>query len=149
MLIGFLNTVDIEARTDLLDSAEAFAKWAHSLGYVPGDRARARALRDAIRASLRGQRTPIPSFAVGVHLDPGGRPQLAPADIAQAALAEAVELAANGDWDRVKLCLADDCLEAFYDSSRNRSRIWCDMAGCGNRAKVRRFRSRAAGKADR
>ncbi len=63
-------------------------------------------------------------------------------------MAEAVELVATGDWDRVKLCPADDCLEAFYDASRNRSRIWCDMADCGNLAKVRKFRSRSTEKTD-
>ncbi len=43
---------------------------------------------------------------------------------------------------------ADDCLEAFYDRSRNRSRIWCDMADCGNLAKVRTHRERAAAGSD-
>jgi predicted RNA-binding Zn ribbon-like protein len=30
----------------------------------------------------------------------------------------------------------------FLDTSRNRSRHWCDMKDCGNRAKVSRFRQR-------
>ena len=38
---------------------------------------------------------------------------------------------------------ADGCLCLFIDKSRNRSRRWCDMADCGNQAKVRRFRERA------
>ncbi|HAT18121.1 MAG TPA: hypothetical protein DCS76_10030 [Gemmatimonadetes bacterium] len=38
---------------------------------------------------------------------------------------------------------ADGCLWLFIDKSRNRSRRWCDMADCGNQAKVRRFRERA------
>lgn len=48
-------------------------------------------------------------------------------------------------WDeleRVKLCRADDCGWLFVDASRNRSRRWCDMSDCGNRAKARRFRTR-------
>jgi predicted RNA-binding Zn ribbon-like protein len=27
----------------------------------------------------------------------------------------------------------------FLDTTRNASRRWCDMAGCGNRAKAKRF----------
>jgi predicted RNA-binding Zn ribbon-like protein len=47
-----------------------------------------------------------------------------------------------GTWPRLKACLADDCQWAFYDLSRNRSAVWCDMRVCGNRAKVRGFRER-------
>jgi predicted RNA-binding Zn ribbon-like protein len=43
---------------------------------------------------------------------------------------------------RLKVCPADDCQSAFYDTSRNRSAVWCDMAVCGNRQKVRTFRAR-------
>ncbi len=50
--------------------------------------------------------------------------------------------AADGTWERVKACQAEDCHRAFYDYSRNRSARWCDMAACGNRAKVRSYRAR-------
>jgi predicted RNA-binding Zn ribbon-like protein len=50
---------------------------------------------------------------------------------------------ADGTWDRLKACAADDCHWAFYDHTRNRSGRWCSMAVCGNRAKVERFRERA------
>jgi predicted RNA-binding Zn ribbon-like protein len=40
------------------------------------------------------------------------------------------------------LCRADDCGWLFVDASRNRSRRWCDMSECGNRAKAQRFRAR-------
>ena len=53
-----------------------------------------------------------------------------------------VEARADGSWERVKACRADDCMWAFYDRSRNRSGVWCDMAVCGNRTKVRAFRAR-------
>ena len=49
---------------------------------------------------------------------------------------------ADGTWDRLKVCLADDCQWAYYDRSRNRSSVWCDMRVCGNRAKVRSYRER-------
>jgi predicted RNA-binding Zn ribbon-like protein len=42
-------------------------------------------------------------------------------------------------------CQADNCGWLFVDSSKNRSRRWCDMRECGNRAKVRRHREKAKG----
>jgi predicted RNA-binding Zn ribbon-like protein len=43
---------------------------------------------------------------------------------------------------RVRSCAAGDCGWWFVDDTKNRSRRWCDMKLCGNREKVRRFRSR-------
>ena len=51
---------------------------------------------------------------------------------------------ADGSFARAKACRAVDCRWAFVDTARNRSRQWCDMAICGNRAKARRFRTRHA-----
>lgn len=59
-------------------------------------------------------------------------------------LAAVAQAMADGSWSRLKACRADDCQWAFVDTARNRSRQWCDMAVCGNRAKARRFRSRHA-----
>jgi predicted RNA-binding Zn ribbon-like protein len=59
-----------------------------------------------------------------------------------AVLAAAARLAALGHWRRMKICPADDCLRAFYDHSRNRSRTWCSMSVCGNREKARAWRGR-------
>jgi predicted RNA-binding Zn ribbon-like protein len=44
--------------------------------------------------------------------------------------------------ERVRVCASDSCDWLFLDLSRNRSRQWCDMKVCGNRAKVRRFHQR-------
>ena len=52
-------------------------------------------------------------------------------------------LTAPAERDRVRLCEAPDCQWLFYDSSRNRSRRWCDMRQCGNRMKARRHYARA------
>lgn len=50
----------------------------------------------------------------------------------------------TSDWlDRVKECEDDrGCGFLFIDTSKNRSRRWCSMESCGNRAKVRRHRKR-------
>jgi predicted RNA-binding Zn ribbon-like protein len=54
----------------------------------------------------------------------------------------AAELLTSEERPRVKECAADDCNWLFLDMSRNRSRRWCDMKVCGNRAKARRFSER-------
>ena len=56
----------------------------------------------------------------------------------------AVDLMTSEAIERVGQC-ADEkgCGWLFWDSSRNRSRRWCDMRDCGNRAKVRRFYARS------
>ncbi len=54
----------------------------------------------------------------------------------------AAELLAEGELGRVKQCGNDGCNWLFVDLSRNRSRRWCDMKDCGNRAKARRHYAR-------
>lgn len=54
----------------------------------------------------------------------------------------AADLLSRGELERVKVCDAHDCGWFFIDISRNKSRRWCDMAGCGNRAKARAYRER-------
>ncbi len=51
----------------------------------------------------------------------------------------AVDLLTSSDLDRVRVCGAEDCDWLFLDESRSRSRQWCNMSVCGNRAKARRF----------
>jgi len=53
-----------------------------------------------------------------------------------------VEAIAAGDTSRFRICDNDACRWVFEDASRAGRRRWCDMATCGNRDKVRRFRSR-------
>src|SRR5437870_4324930 len=60
-----------------------------------------------------------------------------------AILVPVAEADSDGTWQRVKACRADDCQWAFYDRSRNRSGVWCEMAVCGNREKVRAYRRRS------
>ena len=54
----------------------------------------------------------------------------------------AAEVLASDELDRVRQCGGENCGWLFLDTSRNRSRQWCDMSDCGNLAKVRRFRQR-------
>ena len=53
------------------------------------------------------------------------------------------DLLTSADLSRLRQCKSDECGWIFLDSSRNRSRHWCDMNDCGNLDKVRRFRQRS------
>lgn len=55
----------------------------------------------------------------------------------------AAEFLTTGDLSRLRECSGEDCGWLFEDTSKNRSRQWCDMRDCGNLAKVRRFRTRS------
>jgi Conserved protein containing a Zn-ribbon-like motif, possibly RNA-binding len=88
---------------------------------------------------LNRRATPPP---VVPHL-PGGTtpppPVLVPATLSTIAR-DAITTFASGS--RVRRCSADDCALIFYDSSRPNARRWCSMQRCGNRNKVRGYRSR-------
>ena len=53
------------------------------------------------------------------------------------------DLLTSADLGRLRQCKSEECGWMFLDSSRNRSRQWCDMNDCGNLDKVRRFRQRS------
>ena len=44
-------------------------------------------------------------------------------------------------WERLGVCNADDCADVFVDTSRNRSRRYCDPS-CSTRVNVAAFRAR-------
>ena len=56
----------------------------------------------------------------------------------------AMELLLEADLSRLGECESDTCGFLFLDTTRNRSRRWCDTRICGNRARVRRHRRRMA-----
>ena len=59
----------------------------------------------------------------------------------------ATRLLTSGELDRVKACPTGEggCAWLFYDESKNKSRRWCSMEGCGSRAKMRRMYARRRG----
>jgi predicted RNA-binding Zn ribbon-like protein len=48
----------------------------------------------------------------------------------------------QGDLARLKRCQNEKCGWVFFDTTKNRSRRWCEMEICGNRAKQKRFAAR-------
>jgi predicted RNA-binding Zn ribbon-like protein len=111
---------------------------------------RLRALRDILRSMIgepAGSRIDVAiagSAAVtvtraGAHLEPLG----SGASWLSAAIAiEAAGAHAGGAFRRLKLCHGPKCRVAFYDRSKNNSRMWHDTATCGNQANVRAHRAR-------
>jgi len=169
LLRAFANTFDVDVDNpipDALGDPVALTDWlrAHDLldrqaaGARESDLALAVGLRSGLREAMirhhDGDPTaPLPGLDdVAARLPlrlafEGTRPQLVPAvDGAAGGLARilvAVAAAqADGAWARLKLCVASDCLWAFYDTSKNRSRQWCSMGVCGNRQKTRAYRAR-------
>lgn len=58
-----------------------------------------------------------------------------------AAARDAIELIGE-HAGRVRECGADGCALVFRDTSRPGNRRWCSMRRCGNRSKVKTYRSR-------
>ncbi|MEV0070883.1 MULTISPECIES: CGNR zinc finger domain-containing protein [unclassified Amycolatopsis] len=48
--------------------------------------------------------------------------------------------------ERIRHCANPECVLYFYDVSKNGTRRWCSMSGCGNRAKSMRHYRRVTGK---
>jgi predicted RNA-binding Zn ribbon-like protein len=173
LVVDFVNTLDPDEHTDALATPEGLAGWLAERQLLdpaapaPGEieRRQAVSLREALRALMlehNGGRHDESAVAelervacageLGLHFGAGGAARLRPA-VAGAAgalaalLVPIAEASRDGTWQRVKACRDGDCLWAFYDRSRNRSGVWCDMAVCGNRAKVRAYRRRQPGAA--
>jgi predicted RNA-binding Zn ribbon-like protein len=111
----------------------------------------ANAVRDALLAWIDGNPPASPAFSSLAFKAPemASAPGLEPAHSGILALAEHAflamqELQVTGEADRLHRCHAEDCRWVFFDRSRNRSKIWCDMSGCGSRAKARSYRARRA-----
>jgi predicted RNA-binding Zn ribbon-like protein len=170
LVIDFVNTLDLEADTDELSSPRDLARWLDEHELLPaGTQLRERQRRQAIgfREALRSLSlshsggSPDPQAAgeleavairgqLSVRFGEDGSASFTPrGDGFAGALAKLLvpiaEASRDGSWQRVKACRSDDCQWAFYDHSRNRSGVWCDMSVCGNRTKVRAYRLRGTG----
>jgi predicted RNA-binding Zn ribbon-like protein len=161
----FVNTCGLEKGIDRIDGPEALSCWLAEHGLVPeaseldaGDVARARELREALRALLvANSGLPLAPGALGelnaaaraarlsIRVGDAGRVALLPAgDGLDRAVGRflAIVFAAqqNGTWSRLKACA--ECYWALYDRTRNRSAAWCDPNKCGARVRSRRYRGR-------
>jgi predicted RNA-binding Zn ribbon-like protein len=165
LLRDFVNTIDVEAGTDTLATPAGAARWLREHELLD-DRTPVTAseletvlrLRTGLRTAMTAhhdadaESTSPELDALAARLPlrlsfAAGQPRLTPAADgvpgALGALLVAVsDATADGSWERLKLCPADDCAWGFYDTSKNRSRTWCAMGVCGNRQKTRTYRAR-------
>lgn len=143
---GFLATLDTRSRRE--DAAAAAAlnrarELREALYALFSARARGRALPPAALACLNAQlQEALPHLVVQAS-DPAPEWQWQGVDqsltsplwpIARAA----ADLLTSREAPPVRECDGATCTWLFLDRSRGRSRRWCSMASCGNRAKARR-----------
>jgi predicted RNA-binding Zn ribbon-like protein len=93
--------------------------------------------RELRTARAREQLVASPHFEWQWELDASGLDR-----ILWPIVGSAADLLTTGDLKRVRQCPGEACGWLFLDTSRSGRRQWCDMADCGNLAKVRRFRER-------
>ena len=166
----FVNTLDVETGADELESPKALASWLGERGLLPGGSRWASARRSrrsscerrsagccwpttarrSERDAIEALNEAISDATLSVSFDLDGRQAGAGrargrgrAPRSPRSWRSSTRRWSNGTWSRLKACPADDCHWAFYDESKNRSGTWCDMAVCGNRAKVRAYRERS------
>jgi predicted RNA-binding Zn ribbon-like protein len=143
-------------------SRDAAGRIARALGETEGARLLRRAL--AAREAIHGVLAPV---AAGARPDPGrlrafnalvarayagaevaegddGRlvwrypaPESRPDGLLAPLVRSAAALATGRDPARLKACPGRGCGWLFYDTTKNASRVWCEMRVCGNRAKAR------------
>jgi predicted RNA-binding Zn ribbon-like protein len=167
-IVDFVNTREVDGDVEHLPGPSELREWLSARGLADGgtrfttaDVRRAHEIREALRAVLAVHHGDTPDAAVAAANDSLGSVSLhlrfgADGDVTVAAsgsdidtalgrlLAPIPAAAADGTWQRTKICPSDTCRWAFFDESRNRSRRWCSMEVCGNREKGKAFRSRHA-----
>ncbi|MFJ7061357.1 CGNR zinc finger domain-containing protein [Streptomyces microflavus] len=167
--------IDAAGPRDLLESENGLAIWlsdepvreamgptAPALGHATLERLlTARTALEALAASAARHEPATPGATAALNevlshgrirrtLGPDGLPESA-VEVDDPSWAPAWHAADN--WlhlvadrpDRIRPCANDTCVLHFYDISKNGTRRWCSMAGCGNRAKAQRHYARRTG----
>jgi predicted RNA-binding Zn ribbon-like protein len=165
----FINSNDLEAGVDQLDTPTAMGAWLQVHGLSPSrlrltrvELERARSFRELLRSlALANNGVPLPPDTlqavnrafeslpmVGAfdheqtHLEPASRGlNEALGRIAAIVISEAL----SGRWRRLKACARDVCHWVFYDHSRSGTGTWCTMAICGSRSKANAYYRRSRG----
>ncbi|MEU4674395.1 CGNR zinc finger domain-containing protein [Amycolatopsis sp. NPDC023774] len=152
---------------ELLTSTEALAEWLSLAGLVPGqvsvteeDLETAKWLREAVNRLVttapkrrdvelvnRAVEEPLPNARLrlsGGELRKAAPSPRNPVAAAFALIATDVIELVTSPVD-VRVCAAEDCGLRFADASPRRTRQWCSMSRCGNRAKARAHYARTRG----
>jgi predicted RNA-binding Zn ribbon-like protein len=164
---AFLNTWHADGPRERFDSPERTQDWlvkrtliAPDAPFLRKEFEAVRHFRDMLRglvgadtdteqSALPGQLNEFGRKApLAVRFDTAGRPALVPAGSGVPAalgriLAAIMAGEAEGTWSRLKRCGNAECQRVFYDTSKNRSAVWCSSQRCGNRMAARAYRARA------
>ncbi len=162
VVIELCNSAVLLHGSDELRAPESAARWLAARGYVLGGDAsalpRLREEREVLRGflSARADSETLARFnevaqrhVAGARIGADGNLELLPlggaADMAGAATVALLTWGSGSEGARLKVCAAPECRWAYYDTSRSRSRSWCDMNVCGVRHKMREYRARKEG----
>jgi predicted RNA-binding Zn ribbon-like protein len=161
----FVNTLDVLPGTEEFEDPAGLARWLIERRLVPTqptlsdeDLARAKSLREALRAMLRANAGfPLPAEAAEAFDEAAAAVRLrakageagllellpAEADGVNHAVGRLVSIVfaaqEDGSWSRLKACA--ECHWALYDRTKNHSTAWCGSQ-CGVRVRARRHRKR-------
>jgi predicted RNA-binding Zn ribbon-like protein len=169
LIVEFVNSHDLSPYTEAFDSPSGLISWLAARGLVRGsavadedDVEHAIGVREALRTLLAAHNEVEVETArataaldeaarragLGVRFTADETQLVAAADGVDGALglvlAAVAGTMADDTWSRLKACRDETCLWAYLDTAKNRSRAWCSMRSCGNRAKVRAYRERQA-----
>jgi predicted RNA-binding Zn ribbon-like protein len=144
---------------------EARTSWAVATGRTPlelvlttTDLDGLRTFRDGLRLVVAGNNSgdadtsdrdawSPPLASVVLRLGDDNQVRVEPRDkgwraIAAVALIEVMEAQRVDTWRRLKTCREPLCRAAFYDHSKNNSKVWHDVQICGNAVNLRAYRAR-------
>ncbi len=159
----FVNSYEPQVDEEALSTPDSVRDWFVTRGLLPStarldeaDLTAVKAVREGIRSMLLGHGGHAADdgaieagnrVLAGLHIRPefgAAGFRLVPVretsrDRALVGLLEAIRQATEAHtWTRLKVCDRGTCRWAYYDASRNQSRRWCSMAGCGNHIKMKR-----------
>jgi predicted RNA-binding Zn ribbon-like protein len=113
------------------------------------------AASEATRATLNRHLAALPGVWQIEHGEEGA---MAPSFVPQGGweqrlrwrlLQSVLEFLRDGQVARLKRCSNHECIQYYFDTSKNNTRRWCRMEVCGNREKAKRhYRKKTGGQQD-
>ncbi len=150
-----VTRADLDAYLSLNPYTGAISRDADEIAAIRGIRPRLRALWDVDRDGavplvnkMLADGKALPRLVIHdeydwhIHATSDDAP-LATRILVEAAMAF-VDVIRSDEYDRVRVCSADDCESVYIDYSRNGSKRYCDTGNCGNRMNVIAYRERKA-----
>ncbi|WP_404432679.1 CGNR zinc finger domain-containing protein [Microbacterium lacus] len=151
----FVTAADLDAYLEVNPYTGAISRDVDEITAIRGIRPRLRALWDVDRDGavplvnqMLADGQALPRLVIHdeydwhIHATSDEAP-LATRILVEAAMAF-VDVIRADEYDRVRVCSADDCESVYVDYSRNGSKRYCDTGNCGNRMNVIAYRERKA-----